>query len=378
MDAYSRSTVSSWGMKGFIILVTRSFDKKLRMTYRNLWSDYFIFCIFMELSSSEKALYYSLDPDLWIKQLRIWETEQVYDTATLAQWMKEQWVSWQLADLEGYHFKFHRVPSKPYIIYYQGNIDILNQSILWMVGPRKVSNYAKQVMEDIFGAIKEYQIATISGGAPGIDTICHEYSLEHNIPTIMVLGAWLGYYLQHQQRHLMKRIIDAWWLVLSEFKLKQKPTNYTFPQRNRIVAWLSDAVFIPAAGKKSGTLITVDAALQIHTKVYSVPASIYDDTSAGSNEYIAVGKIKAVSDFHQFLHHHFDKKYLWKKQIPPERNLSPVQRDIIDFLRQQGEQTIENIADGLGKPLNDMMSEITLLEMQWWVYEMKPWVYGIK
>jgi DNA processing protein len=64
--------------------------------------------------------------------------------------------------------------------------------------------------------------------------------------------------------------------VLSEFRLKQVPSRWTFPQRNRIIAGLADAVFVPAAGEKSGSLITVDFALQMHKDVYSVPGSIYD------------------------------------------------------------------------------------------------------
>lgn len=332
----------------------------------------------MILNAKQKALYYSLDKELGIKKLKVWEIDQKYDTKNLESWMGKHAIYRQIADEEGYHFKLHRIASKPYIIYYQWNIELLNASLLWIVGPRKVSNYAKSVMKDAFADLKKYAVVTISGGAPGVDTICHELSLENNIPTIMVLGAGLWYYLQHQQRHLIKKIVDAWWLIISEFKLKQEPTNYTFPQRNRIVAWLSDAVFVPAAGKKSWSLITVDFALKTHTSVYSVPASIYDETSAGSNVYIAEWKIKAVTNFDHLFSHHFDIKDTQEQQKSLIIDLSNQQQRIVDYMSKHWTQVLEKIASWLQIPLHDVLAEITLLEMQGVVYETKPGMRTVK
>ena len=67
--------------------------------------------------------------------------------------------------------------------------------------------------------------------------------------------------------------------MLSEFKLNSRPERYTFPQRNRIVAGLSDMVFLPEASEKSGSLITVDFARQMHKDVYGTPNSIFSPTS---------------------------------------------------------------------------------------------------
>ena len=72
--------------------------------------------------------------------------------------------------------------------------------------------------------------------------------------------------------------------MISEFKLDQEPAQYTFPQRNRIIAGLSDVLFLPEAGKESGSLITVDFALQMQKPVYGVPNFIFSDKSAGLHE----------------------------------------------------------------------------------------------
>ena len=153
---------------------------------------FFIFVLFvMILSAEEKALYYSLDDTLGIKDLRNGEVETVLSTEALYSRMKKNAIKRCLADTEGYPFKFHKVPSKPYIFYYQGDISLLNMPILGIVGPRKVSSYATKVMEDIFDAMGDYKLVTLSGGAPGVDTLCHDLSLKHGIPTIMVLGGGL-------------------------------------------------------------------------------------------------------------------------------------------------------------------------------------------
>lgn len=106
--------------------------------------------------------------------------------------------------------------------------------------------------------------------------------------------------MRQRQRELIQRIVQAGGLVISEFKLKKEPTHYTFPQRNRIIAGLSDVLFVPEAGQGSGSLITVDFALQMHKPVCVVPGSIYSSTSAGVNQLLADGKVRAVHDMGQF------------------------------------------------------------------------------
>ena len=86
-----------------------------------------------------------------------------------------------------YHFKLGLVYSAPYVMYRQGNIDLLNKHILTIVGPRNYSPYATQVMEDLFRVLPNYDLVTISGLAPGVDMMAHEMSIKADIPTIAVL-----------------------------------------------------------------------------------------------------------------------------------------------------------------------------------------------
>lgn len=111
--------------------------------------------------------------------------------------------------------------------------------------------YGKKVLETLFGYAGDYDLVTISGMAEGVDQLCHSLSVEHSLPTIAVLGGGLGRYSKRTEREMIQQIVDAGGLVLSEFRLGDQPTNYSFPQRNRIIAGIADLLFLPEAGKKS-------------------------------------------------------------------------------------------------------------------------------
>lgn len=98
---------------------------------------------------------------------------------------------------ESFHPRVLRIPSPPKVVYRQGDLTLLERSILGVVGPRLMSPYAEKVLRELFTQLLGYQnIVTISGLADGVDTRCHQLSLEHRIPTIAVLGGGFGYFLK--------------------------------------------------------------------------------------------------------------------------------------------------------------------------------------
>ena len=212
------------------------------------------------------------------------------------------------ADDSDYHFKIRQIASAPYVIYGQGNTELLHKSIIAIVWPRKATPYARQVLEELFKKLQYYDVVTISWLADGVDMMAHEFSLQYNIPTIAILGWGLQYYLKSKSREIIQKIVQSGGLILSEFKLDKGPEKYTFPQRNRIVAGLSDMVFLPEAGLKSGSLITVDFARSMHKDIYGTPNTIFSSTSAWLHHYMQEWIIKPVVGMEKML-----DKYFWKK-----------------------------------------------------------------
>jgi DNA processing protein len=99
-------------------------------------------------------------------------------------------------EMDTYHQKFSHTKQPPYLLYACGNLDILNQNILGIVGPREMSPYAEKVLEAFFTAAAHTPFVTVSGLARGVDQKCHQLSLLHHIPTIAILGGGLRRYLQ--------------------------------------------------------------------------------------------------------------------------------------------------------------------------------------
>jgi DNA processing protein len=225
-----------------------------------------------------------------------------------AKWCQDHSIFMSTQDDSDYHFKLSLIYTAPYVVYGKGNMDLLNQKIIGIVWPRKYSPYASQVMESLFTELAHYDVVTISGLADGVDRMCHEMSIKAGIPTIAVLWWGLKHYLESKDRELIQKIVANGGLVLSEFKLNSKPERYTFPQRNRIVAGLSDMVFLPEASEKSGSLITVDFARQMHKDVYGAPSSIFSSTSQWLHQYMQQGLVTPVVNWEWMLGKYFGKK----------------------------------------------------------------------
>lgn len=103
-------------------------------------------------------------------------------------------------------------------------------------------------------------------------------------------------YIQKKIYGLYKDIIKAGGAVISEYVVGTKPEKLNFPARNRIISGLSDGVIVVEAREKSGTLITVDFALEQGKNIYAVPGNIDNPNSYGTNDLIKQGA-KIITNF---------------------------------------------------------------------------------
>lgn len=189
-----------------------------------------------------------------------------------------------------------RIPTPPKRIYYEGNIELLLSSkrvaIVW---PRKLSNYAIKVLDSFFSYAKNYiDLCIISWGAQWVDEYAHMRAIENNLTTIMILWWWIQYYKESAKWWLVQKVLQSGGLLLSEYEWNVLPTQYTYPQRNRIIAGISHGVFLPEAWEKSGALLTVWYANKAKIPVYAPMQDIFNVYSLGSNKAIVDGRIKPV------------------------------------------------------------------------------------
>jgi len=183
------------------------------------------------------------------------------------------------------------IPQPPKQLHIRGSLPPPNQLLVTIVGSRKCSEYAKQVVDEICKSLKGQPISIISGLAQGVDALAHTSALKHNLHAIAVLGCGLSDKIlkQHPNFRLAQNILESNGALISEYKDEQTSRPYMFPARNRIMAGLSSLVIIIEARQKSGTRITARLATDYNRDVLVVPNSIYSPYSKGSNELIKQG-----------------------------------------------------------------------------------------
>lgn len=320
-----------------------------------------------------EAILYSLDPMITKQQLidqeHVSYDQEKYDA------LQERTQEFQIgAIFPSQYTKRAHIKSQPYLVYYLWDISLLDKKILGIVGPRKMSTYGQKVLETLFTHAYDYELVTISGMAEGVDQLCHSLSMQHDIPTIAVLGGWLGRYSKRAERAMIKQIVEAGGLVLSEFRLGDQPTNYSFPQRNRIIAGLSDVLFLPEAGKKSWSLITVEFGLAMKTPVFAPPSSIFSPTSEGILQLMESGHVKPVVDLKRFLHNHFPtQNILSRPQLSID--LSDKEQTLVSLLSHDQGVALPLLVSMSGSDIDELVQLLTMLEIKGIIAQESPGEY---
>jgi len=183
----------------------------------------------------------------------------------------------------------------PKQLFYNGNLDCLNDVLISFVGTRRASQYGKYCSNSLIEELSLCGVTVVSGLASGIDTLCHKAALNHRLKTIAVFGTPLNTVFPKENESLVKEIISKGGLVLSEYSPDTLMQKYFFPERNRIVAALSLATVIVEAPQESGALLTAHIALELGRDVYAVPADINSSNSAGCNNLIKNSSAKAIT-----------------------------------------------------------------------------------
>ncbi|MER2174831.1 MAG: DNA-processing protein DprA [Carnobacterium sp.] len=176
----------------------------------------------------------------------------------------------------------------PALLFYQGDLSLLNQQLLAIVGSRLTSSYGEKALALLLPELISHEITTVSGLAKGIDKKVHQKTIELGGRTIGIIGTGLDHYYPFENESLQKEIARNH-LLISEYPLGTKPLKHHFPMRNRIIAGLSLGTLVIEAKYRSGSLITANLALQEGREVFAVPGNITNPYSEGTNDLILHG-----------------------------------------------------------------------------------------
>ena len=183
--------------------------------------------------------------------------------------------------------------ARPRTLYIKGTPPPKDALIVAIVGSRHPTTYGAAVTKDIATLLASRGIVVASGLAIGVDGIAHDAALDAQGSTIAVLGSGLDPTVLYPSMHrsLSDRIVKSGGALFSEYAPYAKAAQWTFPERNRIIAGMAHAVIVTEAQEKSGARITAKFALEYGREVFAVPGPITSELSLGTNQLIRNGAI---------------------------------------------------------------------------------------
>lgn len=251
---------------------------------------------------------------------------------------------------------------KPKILFYQGELPKEDIYGVAVIGARDCSNYGRGLAEEIGTALAEQGANVISGMARGIDGCAQRKALEAGGKSYGILGCGVDICYPKVNYGLYERLSRQGGII-SEFVPGMRAKAMNFPQRNRIISGMCDAIVVVEAKKQSGTAITVEFGLEQGKDIYAVPGRITDVLSEGCNLLISQGAYPVLS-IEEMLKNMgvFQRKNLKKQkkmQIPLESNLKLVY-DCLDFIPKSVTKLVEETGMEDYEKINEILLDLEI------------------
>lgn len=191
-------------------------------------------------------------------------------------------------DDQRYPALLREISDPPPLLYVQGDVSLLSQWQLAIVGSRNPSASGRQTAFDFSRYLASGGLTITSGLAAGIDGAAHQGALAAGGKTIAVVATGLDRVYPAKHRDLAHQISEQG-VIVSESPLGTSPRAELFPRRNRIISGLSLGTLIVEAALKSGSLITARMAMEQAREVFAIPGSIHNPLSRGCHQLIREG-----------------------------------------------------------------------------------------
>lgn len=185
--------------------------------------------------------------------------------------------------------------SPPLALFVRGHAEVLSRPSLTAVGTRSATPYGLEATRRLLEPLAQAGVVIVSGLAFGIDAAAHQAALRVKGSTVAVLGNAIDRVYPTAHSGLASQILHHGGAIVSEYPPGTQTQRHFFPQRNRILAGLSEATLVVEAGQTSGALITAKMALEEGRDVLAVPGPITSERSAGTHELLRHGATIATS-----------------------------------------------------------------------------------
>lgn len=260
--------------------------------------------------------------------------------------------------------RLREITDPPEKLYMEGTLPPEEHKWLCVVGSRKYSSYGKEVCEKLIEGLRGYPVVIVSGLALGIDALAHRAALAVKLPCVAIPGSGLDRAVLYPStnRRLADEIVRVGGALLSEFEPDFAATAWSFPQRNRIMAGLSDAVLVIEAEQRSGTLITSRLATEYNRDVLTVPGSIFSSSSSGPHMLIKLGATPITSSDDLLTALGFQPATGDQRPTTSYDDCSAEEKKIIELLKEPLPR--DTIIEQLGLPISRANALLSMLELK--------------
>ena len=247
----------------------------------------------------------------------------------------------------------------PFGLFCKGSLPPGDVYCVAVIGARNCSEYGRMMARRFASDLAGYGVTIVSGMAYGIDGISQEAALNAGGRSYAVLGCGVNTCYPASNRVLYERLKENGG-VLSEYGIYTKPSARLFPARNRIISGLADILLVVEAREKSGTMITVDMALEQGREVTVIPGRITDPLSTGCNRLIKQGATPVMSaeDIMYMLDESFDNN---RKTVKlPKVKLDKNEKKVYELLEPYA-RSIGDLSEASGLELKDVICSLVEL-----------------
>jgi DNA processing protein len=256
----------------------------------------------------------------------------------------------------------------PPILYVLGEVELLQQAQIGMVGSRKASPAGMRAASQLSADCVRAGLHICSGLAVGIDQAAHRGALDAGGKTVAVMATGLDVIYPARHRELASELVQSGALV-SEFPPGSRPLRHRFPQRNRIISGLSLGVLVVEAALRSGSLITARTAMEQGREVFALPWSMYHPSGRGALGLIRDG-VKMVLGVEDILEE-LGPLYDFQRDMAPRENseshvpgaLSECEAQVLRLVGSEV-TSVDELVEHSGLAIASVLATLSSLEIQ--------------
>ncbi|MGB3734479.1 MAG: DNA-processing protein DprA [Ilumatobacter sp.] len=268
-------------------------------------------------------------------------------------------------------------PRRPAVLFAQGDMAVLDSRRIGIVGTRNPTRRGALTAERFGHELAEAGVVVVSGLALGVDGAAHRGALRSSgAPPVAVVAN--GHDRPYPKRHgsLWADVAERG-AVISEWPPGVAPDPYRFPQRNRILAALSELVVVVESRERGGSLITAREAAERGIDVFAVPGPIDQRSSVGTNELLSDGAAPAANVDTLLVALGLDHRRAGRRQVDTRERPDEDGATALAMLRSRS-QSIESVAVETGWGLGRAARALAVLERDGWLVEVGGWYESLE